>query len=422
MKIPSAAHAADISLRELDPLERRIAGAMLADQPRLQRALARLRRRRRQRGSLRGDLERLASRVDRSRRRCEQRRGAVPMVAFPEALPVSAARREISDLLSAHPVIVVSGATGSGKSTQLPKICLAAGRGAAGTIGVTQPRRIAARSVAERIANELHVSIGKQVGYQVRFGRSVARDSLIKVMTDGILLAEIQSDPDFNTYDTLIVDEVHERSLNVDFLLGYLRRLIERRTNLKLVLASATIDTERFASFFDGAPVVDVEGRSHPVEIRYRTPPENEGGDIPEQVSAAVVDLCAERPGDILVFLAGEREIHDTAARLRGAHPAGVELLELYARMPFAAQQRVFGAHPGRRVVLATNIAETSITVPGIRYVVDSGRARVSRYVARSGVQRLPVEPISRAAAEQRKGRCGRVGPGVCVRLYTEEE
>jgi len=424
MKIPTSTHSATTPRGELERLGRCIDDAMVADQPRLRRTLASLRRRWRGKGNsaLAGELRRLAIRIERSWTRREGRRHAVPSITFPEALPVSAARGEIADLLSAHPVIVVSGATGSGKSTQLPKICLAAGRGVAGVIGVTEPRRIAARSVAARIASELAVPVGKQVGYQVRFGRQVADESLIKVMTDGILLGEIRSDPELRTYDTLIVDEVHERSLNVDFMLGYLRRLLERRADLKLVLASATIDTARFASFFGGAPVVDVEGRSYPVETRYDAAPEDCARDIPERVSAVVVELCAHGEGDILVFLAGEREIHDTAARLRRAGLAGVELLELYARMPFAAQQRVFGTHPGRRVVLATNIAETSITVPGIRYVIDSGRARVSRHAPRSGVQRLPVEPISRAAAEQRKGRCGRVAPGLCVRLYSQED
>ena len=350
---------------------------------------------------------------------------------FDPALPITAWREEIAEAIAAHPVVVVAGETGSGKTTQLPKICLQLGRR---SIAHTQPRRIAARSVAERIAAELEVSLGDLVGYQVRFTRRAGRDTRLKVMTDGVLLSEIGRDRDLRRYDTIIIDEAHERSLNIDFLLGYLRRLTERRADLKVIITSATIDTERFAAHFadaDGrpAPVIEVSGRTYPVEIRYR--PVLVDGEVDQLagITAAVTELIrldSARSGgsfgDILVFLSGEREIRDAAQAVAGMNLPSTEVLPLYARLSTAEQQRVFSAHPGRRIVLATNVAETSLTVPGIRYVIDTGIARISRYSARTKVQRLPIEPISQASANQRAGRCGRVAPGVCVRLYDEED
>ncbi len=342
---------------------------------------------------------------------------------------------------------MVAGETGSGKTTQLPKICLDIGRGIRGTIGHTQPRRLAARTVGQRIADELGTPLGETVGYTVRFTDQVSDRTLIKLMTDGILLAEIQRDRRLLRYDTLILDEAHERSLNIDFLLGYLRELLPRRPDLKVIVTSATIEPERFAAHFggaenglsSGAPIVEVSGRTYPVEIRYRplevpvTSSDDDDPDDPdhevvrtemrdptEAIIDAVAELEKEPPGDVLVFLSGEREIRDTAEALR--HLKNTEVLPLYARLPTAEQQRVFAPHTGRRVVLATNVAETSLTVPGIRYVVDPGTARISRYSRRTKVQRLPIEPISQASAAQRAGRSGRVAPGVCIRLYSEDD
>jgi ATP-dependent helicase HrpA len=350
-------------------------------------------------------------------------------ITFPADLPVSQRRAEIADAIRAHQVVIVAGETGSGKTTQLPKICLDLGRGVAGTIGHTQPRRLAARTVADRIAEELGTPLGETVGYQVRFTDRSSDATQVKIMTDGILLAEVQRDRMLRAYDTLIIDEAHERSLNVDFLLGYLKQLLPRRPDLKLIITSATIDTERFAQHFDGAPVVEVTGRTYPVEVRYRPvvdpDAEDDAAEERDQTQAivdAVDELRREGPGDVLVFLSGEREIRDTADALRGHVPDDTEILPLYARLSAADQHRVFASHPGRRVVLATNVAETSLTVPGIRYVIDPGTARVSRYSHRLKVQRLPIEKVSQASANQRKGRCGRVAEGICIRLYTEED
>ena len=334
----------------------------------------------------------------------------------PADLPIAERAQAIARAVSENPVTLVVGATGSGKSTQLAKICLGAGRGAGAMIGHTQPRRIAARSVAARIASELGTGLGQLVGYQVRFRRHTAPDTRIKLMTDGILLAEIQGDRNLRAYDTLIIDEAHERTLNVDFVLGYLSRLVRRRPDLRVVVASATLEVEKLRAFFERAPVIEVEGRTHPIEIRYR--PGEDGDDIPEKVAGALEELRDE-PGDVLVFLSGEREIRETEARVRRLRLPDTELFPLHARMSSARQQALFEPVTGRRrVVLATNIAETSLTVPGIRFVIDAGTARISRYAHRTGVQRLPVEPISQASADQRAGRCGRVGPGVCIRLY----
>lgn len=381
------------------------------------------------------------------------RTAAVPAITYPD-LPVSERRDEIARAINDHQVVIVAGETGSGKTTQLPKICLELGRGIRGTIGHTQPRRLAARTVAQRIADELGTPLGETIGYTVRFTDQASDRTLVKLMTDGILLAEIQRDRRLLRYDTLILDEAHERSLNIDFLLGYLRELLPRRPDLKVIVTSATIEPERFAAHFGGAenrcsggaehsggaPIVEVSGRTYPVEIRYRpleVPLETEDADDPddpdhevvrteirdrtEAIVDAIAELEAEPPGDILVFLSGEREIRDTAEVLRGLL-RDTEVLPLYARLPTAEQQRVFAPHPGRRVVLATNVAETSLTVPGIRYVVDPGTARISRYSRRTKVQRLPIEPISQASAAQRAGRSGRTAPGVCIRLYSEED
>jgi ATP-dependent helicase HrpA len=341
---------------------------------------------------------------------------------WPEGLPVVERRDEIAAAVRDSQVVVVSGETGSGKSTQLPKICLAAGRGEAGLIGHTQPRRIAARAVAERVAEELGSTVGGLVGYTVRFTDRVASSTRVKVMTDGILLAELQRDRELSRYDTIIVDEAHERSLNIDFILGYLKQLLPRRPDLKVVVTSATIDTGRFAAHFGDAPVIEVTGRTYPVEVRYR-PFGEEPDDDRDQVSAicdALEELAREGPGDVLVFLSGEREIRDTAEAVERLALPHTEVLPLYARLSAEEQHRVFRPHKGRRVVLATNVAETSLTVPGVRAVVDPGTARISRYNRRTKVQRLPIEPVSRASADQRAGRCGRVAPGTCIRLYSE--
>ncbi len=344
---------------------------------------------------------------------------------YPEELPVSAHREEIRRAIAQHPVVILSGETGSGKTTQLPKICLEAGRGVAGVIGHTQPRRIAARAVAARIAEELQTPLGQLVGYKLRFQDRTRPEGLVKLMTDGILLAETQGDRFLDAYDTIIVDEAHERSLNIDFLLGYLKWLLPRRPDLKIVITSATIDTDRFSKHFGDAPVISVSGRNYPVEVRYRPVVLDEEDDetaVDEQAAilAAVDELWREQPGDILVFLSGEREIRETTESLRKHHQQGCEVLPLYSRLAQEEQQRVFRPSGRRRIVLATNVAETSLTVPGIRAVIDTGVARISRYSHRSRLQRLPIEKISQASANQRSGRCGRVGPGVAIRLYSE--
>ncbi len=358
----------------------------------------------------------------------ELRRAAVPELAYPEQLPVSAVRDEISAAIRDHQVVIVAGETGSGKTTQLPKICLELGRGVTAMIGHTQPRRIAARTVAERIAEETGTELGGAIGWSVRFTDRTSDTTLVKVMTDGILLAEIQRDRTLSRYDTLILDEAHERSLNVDFLLGYLKQLLPRRPDLKVVITSATIDPGRFSRHFDDAPVIEVSGRTYPVEVRYRPvvdpddPDADPDRDQTQAVCDAVAELTGEGPGDILVFLSGEREIRDTADALTAMSLRHTEIAPLYARLSAAQQHRVFEPHTGRRVVLATNVAETSLTVPGIRYVVDPGTARISRYSRRLKVQRLPIEKVSQASANQRAGRCGRVADGICVRLYSQED
>jgi ATP-dependent helicase HrpA len=420
-------------------LHERVAGLPLRDRRRLQRRLDGVRRI----GAARRTpaLDDIAADVDRAEREVLRRRANVPQIRYPAGLPVVDRKDDIAAAIRDHQVVIVAGETGSGKTTQLPKICLELGRGVLGTIGHTQPRRIAARAVAERIAEELSTPLGGAIGYKVRFTDKANADTLVKVMTDGILLAEMQQDKLLLGYDTVIIDEAHERSLNIDFILGYLKQLLPRRPDLKVIVTSATIDPERFSRHFGGAPIVEVSGRMYPVEIRYRPLVEDAPGpdddayadadadadaaEPRDQVTAiceAVDELCHEGPGDILVFLSGEREIRDTADALRALDLKQTDVMALYARLSAAEQHRVFEPHAQRRVVLATNVAETSLTVPGIRYVVDPGTARISRYSHRTKVQRLPIEAISQASANQRAGRCGRVEAGICIRLYSEQD
>ena len=381
------------------------------------------------------ELADITDRLSRAEARVAARRAGVPEITYPADLPISGRRDEIVAAVHDNQVVIVAGETGSGKTTQLPKMCLELGRGVRGQIGHTQPRRIAARAVADRIAAELGTELGAVVGYQVRFSDESSEATLVKLMTDGILLAEIQSDRMLLRYDTIIVDEAHERSLNVDFILGYLKQLLPRRRDLKVIVTSATIDPDRFSRHFSDAPIVEVSGRTYPVEVRHRPLVEEPNAEHDESeanvrdqtqgILDAVTELSAEGPGDILVFLSGEREIRDTAdalGKLRLPPRQEIEVLPLYARLSTDEQHRVFAPHSGRRVVLATNVAETSLTVPGIHYVVDPGTARISRYSHRTKVQRLPIERISRASADQRKGRCGRVAEGVCIRLYSESD
>ena len=432
MSTTTPAHARKPS-SDADPLRARLRGLMPADRHRLRRridGLAKIGDERR-RASVR---DQVVKDVERAEMRVELRREAVPELSYPEELPVSAKRDDISAAIRDNQVVIVAGETGSGKTTQLPKICMELGRGVMGTIGHTQPRRLAARTVAERVADEIGTPLGETVGYKVRFTDSSGDNTLVKLMTDGILLAEIQHDRMLRRYDTLIIDEAHERSLNVDFLLGYLKQLLPKRPDLKIIITSATIDPERFSRHFDDAPIIEVSGRTYPVEVRYRPitdeilDPEEKnpsGGTDKDQTQAileAVDELAREDPGDVLVFLSGEREIRDTAEALEKKKLRGTEILPLYARLSVAEQKRVWSRHSGRRIVLATNVAETSLTVPGIKYVIDPGTARISRYSHRTKVQRLPIEAVSQASANQRKGRCGRVSEGICIRLYSEED
>ena len=357
---------------------------------------------------------------------------AVPTISYPDALPVTARKDDIAEAIRDNQVVIIAGETGSGKTTQIPKICLELGRGRRGFIGHTQPRRIAARTVAERIASELDQKIGESVGYAIRFDDRVSETTAVKLMTDGILLAEMQRDRFLNKYDTIIIDEAHERSLNIDFLLGYLKRLLPKRPDLKVIITSATIDPESFAAHFadaDGnpAPIIEVSGRTYPVEIRYRPLEFEAGGKVVDQdpldgLTEAIEELMREGDGDILCFFPGEREIRDAMEAIEGKKWKNVEVTPLFGRLSNQEQHRVFSEHRGRRIVLATNIAETSLTVPGIRYVVDTGTARISRYSTRTKVQRLPIEPISQASANQRSGRCGRVADGIAIRLYSEQD
>ncbi len=414
-------------------LDAALGACLTADLPRLRQAVARLRRPVRAAGDL---PARLRTELLASQAACAQRRACLPRPSFPETLPVNLRRTEIARAIAADQVVIVCGETGSGKTTQLPKILLDMGRGAAGVIGHTQPRRIAARATAARIAQELDSELGSIVGYKIRFTDRTGPAAAVKLMTDGILLAETQGDPQLCQYDTLIIDEAHERSLNIDFLLGYLRGLLPQRPELKVVVTSATLDAERFARHFAvggrPAPVIEVSGRLHPIELRWQPvqPDKREGErDLSEAIVDAVDELARLGPGDVLVFLPGEREIREAAEALRkhqfggpGLRGPGIDILPLFARQSAEEQARVFSPGKGRRVVLATNVAETSLTVPGVRYVVDSGLARVKRYTPRNKVEQLRVEPIAQAAARQRAGRCGRVAAGVCIRLYAEDD
>lgn len=407
-----------------DPLE--IKQCMLRDRHRFIRQLRGLKKREASGEAYTQGLLKLWQAIRESQRLLEQRSEHRPQISYPEGLPISQRVDEIKAVIEAHQVVVLCGETGSGKSTQLPKICLDLGLGQSGYIGHTQPRRVAARTLATRVASELGSTTGQAVGYKVRFNDRVGPHSYIKLMTDGILLAEIQQDPYLNQYDTLIIDEAHERSLNIDFLLGYLKQLCDKRADLKLIITSATIDPQRFSEFFNNAPILEVSGRTYPVELRYRPPVEGAENERDDPMQQAIVDAVDELSlidrGDILIFLSGEREIRETAETLRKHKLSATEVLPLYARLGIEDQNRVFKAHSQRRIVLATNVAETSLTVPGIRYVIDTGYARISRYSHRSKVQRLPVERIAQASADQRKGRCGRLAAGVCIRLFSEED
>ncbi|MEU2993632.1 ATP-dependent RNA helicase HrpA [Streptomyces griseoincarnatus] len=409
-----ASRLSELSLRDAHRLGRRLEGARKIRKPEARAAVL-------------GEIE---AEVAAAGERMAARRARVPEVRYPEQLPVSQKKDVIAEAIRDHQVVIVAGETGSGKTTQIPKICMELGRGVRGMIGHTQPRRIAARTVAERVAEELDTPLGEAVGWKVRFTDQVDPEAtFVKLMTDGILLAEIQTDRELRAYDTIIIDEAHERSLNIDFLLGYLAQLLPKRPDLKVVITSATIDPERFSRHFDDAPIIEVSGRTYPVEVRYRplleeNPDEADDADR-DQITAitdAVEELMAEGPGDILVFLSGEREIRDTADALNKKRYRSTEVLPLYARLSHAEQHRVFQQHGGRRIVLATNVAETSLTVPGIKYVIDPGFARISRYSHRTKVQRLPIEPVSQASANQRKGRCGRTSDGICIRLYSEDD
>ncbi|MEJ6535366.1 MULTISPECIES: ATP-dependent RNA helicase HrpA [Pseudoalteromonas] len=372
--------------------------------------------------------QKIAEDISRSQQLREQRLAALPKVTYPEQLPVSQKKDDIKQAIANNQVVIIAGETGSGKTTQIPKMCLELGRGVDGYIGHTQPRRLAARSVANRIAEEMQCELGQQVGFKIRFSDQVSDNSYIKLMTDGILLAEIQQDRYLNQYDTIIIDEAHERSLNIDFILGYLKNLLPKRPDLKVIITSATIDPERFSKHFDNAPIIEVSGRTFPVEVRYRPTTEinkddmEADGDQLQGIFDAVDELCDEGPGDILIFMNGEREIRDTADALSKRNLKGTDVLPLYSRLSNAEQNRIFAPHSRRHIILATNVAETSLTVPGIRYVIDPGTARISRYSYRTKVQRLPIEPISQASANQRKGRCGRIEAGICIRLYSEED
>ncbi|WP_265416141.1 ATP-dependent RNA helicase HrpA [Photobacterium frigidiphilum] len=370
-------------------------------------------------------FDEIALDIAKSMQTVELRRTNRPTIKYPELLPVSQRKDDIAEAIKHNQVVIVAGETGSGKTTQLPKICMELGRGTHGMIGHTQPRRLAARTVATRIAEEMECELGSYVGYKVRFNDQVSDRSQVKLMTDGILLAEIQNDRFLSQYDTIIIDEAHERSLNIDFIMGYLRELLPKRPDLKVVITSATIDPERFSKHFNNAPIIEVTGRTYPVETRYRPVSEDGDDNDRDQLQAifdAVDELCDEGSGDILIFMNGEREIRDTADALEKRNLRNTEVLPLYARLSANEQNRVFQSHSGRRVVLSTNVAETSLTVPGIKYVIDPGTARISRYSYRTKVQRLPIEAISQASANQRKGRCGRVQEGICVRLYSEDD
>uniref|UniRef100_UPI003D0205EF ATP-dependent RNA helicase HrpA n=1 Tax=Agarivorans sp. TaxID=1872412 RepID=UPI003D0205EF len=405
----------------LSTLKQQISLALAKDRYRLQNQLAKFNEQ--QLSEEHPPFAKFQQALLRSVEKAERRRSSIPKIDYPPQLPVAEQKQTIYEALRDNQVVIIAGETGSGKTTQIPKICLELGLGSRGFIGHTQPRRLAARSVAARIAEELNTPVGELVGYKIRFNDQIKNDSLIKLMTDGMLLAELQQDRFLSQYEVLIIDEAHERSLNIDFILGVLKQLLPKRPDLKVVITSATIDPQRFAKHFNDAPVIEVSGRTYPVETRYR--PLNDGEqtkDVLEGLADAVDELYREKPGDILIFMNGEREIRDATDFLEKRQYRDTEVLPLYSRLSNAEQNRIFASHRGRRIVLATNVAETSLTVPGIRYVIDPGTARISRYSYRSKVQRLPIEAISQASANQRKGRCGRVAEGICIRLYSEDD
>ncbi|HET9445242.1 MAG TPA: ATP-dependent RNA helicase HrpA [Steroidobacteraceae bacterium] len=416
---PGAYNATLLALRE------RLTAVRHADRPRLARELDRLFARKTPDAQAHKAAEALSKAIDDSLARIERLRSMPLKIEYDTALPIVAHREEIAKALQERQLIVVCGATGSGKTTQLPKICLEAGRGTFGLIGHTQPRRIAARAIASRVAAELGTTVGAAVGFQVRFTDRTGPDTRLKVMTDGILLRELEHDRQLRNYDTLIIDEAHERSLNIDFLLGVLKRVLPQRPDLRVVITSATIDPQRFSDFFGGAPIIEVSGRSYPVDVRYRPlidDDEDSELSLTEGIVAAVQELDREDRGDVLVFLPGEKQIRETSEALSKARLHATEVLPLYSRLSTRDQELIFEKHGARRIVLATNVAETSLTVPGMRHVVDSGLARISRYSVRGKVQRLPIEPISQASADQRKGRAGRESPGICIRLYAQDD
>ncbi|HCB40341.1 MAG TPA: ATP-dependent RNA helicase HrpA, partial [Gammaproteobacteria bacterium] len=417
-----------------------MAGCLSKDRFRFSRSLQSIERRLAHNKPVDRDLARLVSALEQSQAMVQARRLSLPQWEYPDTLPVASRVNDIVDAIRHNQVVIIAGETGSGKTTQIPKMCLQAGLGLTGYIGHTQPRRLAARTVAQRIAEELNTQVGDKVGYKIRFQDQVSETSHIKLMTDGMLLAEVAQDRFLNHYDAIIIDEAHERTLNIDFLLGFLKQLLPSRPDLKVIITSATIDHWRFSRYFQDAPVIEVSGRTYPVEVRYRPLGDDSGGDetaVSDEESAienGILHVLEEihslershanpsRPQDVLVFLAGERDIRQVAERLRRQGPAHTEILPLYSRLSNAEQNRVFQPHHGRRVVLSTNVAETSITVPNIGYVIDTGVARISRYSYRTKVQRLPIEPVSRASANQRAGRCGRVAEGICFRLYSEDD
>ncbi|MFH1154119.1 MAG: ATP-dependent RNA helicase HrpA [Pseudomonadota bacterium] len=419
-------------MKRLTHIERMLREAMCSDRYRLSRELSFLKRSMGPDGSasggLKGRLERLEAQARRSMEKRNRRQDVVPVIENYPDLPITVRKDEIISALKRHPVVIISGDTGSGKTTQIPKFCMAAGQGAAGTIGCTQPRRIAAITVASRIAQELGQDLGEAVGYKIRFDDTSSSDSIVKIMTDGILLAEAQKDPYLTEYDTLIIDEAHERSLNIDFTLGILRTLVKKRRDLKLIITSATIDTEKFSQAFGNAPVIEVSGRLFPVELRYASPGGRDEADQDDQgyveAAAEAVDMISResRTGDILIFMPTEQDIEETMELIRGRGYPGVLVLPLFARLPAHEQARVFSQGPGRKIIVSTNVAETSLTIPGIKYVIDSGLARIPHYSPRTRTTALPVKAISRSSADQRKGRCGRVANGICIRLYTQED
>ncbi|MBL4621176.1 MAG: ATP-dependent RNA helicase HrpA [Immundisolibacteraceae bacterium] len=411
---------------------------LLKDRHRLKQQLLQHRRKADGSTTSASQIRNINQRIQTSINLAEQRRQSLPAITLPDDLPITSHADELTSAIKNNQVVIIAGETGSGKSTQLPKLCLQAGRGIYGVIGHTQPRRVAARSIANRLSSEMHCELGEQVGYKVRFSDQTSPNSLIKVMTDGILLAETRSDRFLSRYDTIIIDEAHERSLNIDFLLGILKRLLRQRPELKLIITSATIDTGAFSTFFSDAPIFQVSGRGYPVEVIYQprfnpdnrsesdsNPSEkktNQPDDLNQGILNAVHQLMDHGPGDILAFLPGEREIVDAQTYIDARLKQRIEIVPLYSRLSQSEQDRIFKQRHQRRLILSTNIAETSLTVPGIHYVIDAGLARISRYSARSKIQQLPIEKISQAAANQRTGRCGRIAPGSCVRLFSEED